>query len=145
MAATGTTSDFTNPLESLHGYQLRRASNAIMADLARGLEPLGLRPTEASILLLIDANPGITQSEIGRLLGIKRANMVPLSAALERRGLIRREQMDGRSHGLLTTAEGAATCDAARRIIEDHEQRSFSHFSPDQLASLVAALRAIRA
>ena len=59
-----------DPLKAYPGYQLRRASGAQMAVLARRLAVLELRPTEATVLRLIDANPGIKQSAIGRLLEI---------------------------------------------------------------------------
>jgi hypothetical protein len=38
------------------------------------------------------ANPGAIQTELGRALGVKRANMVPLIAGLEGRGLVQRRQ-----------------------------------------------------
>ncbi len=90
----------SNPLEQLLGYQLRRASQAMMADLGAELAELELRVTEMSVLLVIDENPDITQSEIGRVLAIQRANMVPLTTQLERRGLIRRGATIGRAQAL---------------------------------------------
>ena len=77
-----------DPLKDYPGYALRRASAASMARLAQRLEPLGLRPAEATVLMVIGANPGITQSEVGRLLEIASANMAPLTSRLGRRGLI---------------------------------------------------------
>ena len=46
------------------------------------------RPQGPRALLVIEANPSITESEIGRLLTIKRANMAPLAALLTSRGLV---------------------------------------------------------
>ena len=73
---------FKNPLNHHFGYQLRRASALMMADLAKSLEHFDLRTAEASILILIGANPEITQGEIGRILGIQRANMHDNSKSL---------------------------------------------------------------
>jgi DNA-binding MarR family transcriptional regulator len=75
-----------NPLEDLLGYQLRRASQAMLEDLVAALNDLDLRPTSVSALLLVGANPGITQSRIGQILAIERANMVPMTANLTRHG-----------------------------------------------------------
>ena len=47
-------------------------------------------PVEASILFVIGSQPGITQSDIGKVLGILRANMTPLVAALITQGLVER-------------------------------------------------------
>jgi DNA-binding MarR family transcriptional regulator len=134
-----------NPLESLVGYQLRRTSAGLMSELALDLNALGLSPTEASVLLLIAANPRVTQSDIGRSLGIKRANMAPLAAALELRGLLSRERVDGRSHGLVVTAEGAALGARARAAMDAHDSRLLGRLSGAARDGLMVALAALRA
>jgi len=111
-----------NPFDSHLGYLLRRASNAVIGELAQRLDTIGLKVSEASILLLIERNPRITQSDLGRMLGIKRANMVPLAAGLESRGLVTREPVDGRSHGLVLTAAGNIAFAEASRIMAEQER-----------------------
>jgi DNA-binding MarR family transcriptional regulator len=133
-----------NPLEQLLGYQLRRASSAMMGELARGLARLELRPSEASVLLLIGANPGITQSELGRVLGIKRANMAPLSAALERRDLILRTRVDGRSQGLSLTEKGEEASAGALAEMQAHDRRYFGGEAGEELRRLSAVLDLLR-
>jgi DNA-binding MarR family transcriptional regulator len=113
-----------DPLKRFPGYVLRRASNAAMAEIARSVAPLGLRPVEASLLVVVDAQPGSSQSDVGRVLGIKRANMTPLVAGLERRALVRRQKVDGRSRALVLTPKGAAAAQKARDAFEGCE-RSF--------------------
>ncbi len=134
-----------DPLAGLIGYQLRRASVVMMADLAEALAPHGLRPGEVTALLTIAANPAITQSELGRHLGIKRANMAPLAATLAARGLIDRTPVDGRSHGLTLTAAGAALADRARAAVAVHEARFAAALGDQPPGPLIAALAAIRA
>ncbi|GAA3711589.1 MarR family transcriptional regulator [Sphingomonas cynarae] len=111
-----------NPFGGHLGYLLRRASNAIIGELAQRLDAIGLKVSEASILLLIDHNPRITQSDLGRMLGIKRANMVPLAAGLESRGFVTREPVNGRSHGLILTETGKAACTNAQEIMAEQER-----------------------
>jgi DNA-binding MarR family transcriptional regulator len=132
-----------NPLNTLLGYRLRRVSNTLMADLARDLRELGLKPGEASVLLLVRANSGITQSEIGRMLDIQRANMTPLTAQLDSRGLIGRERVDGRSHGLAVTPEGEKLCRAVRIAMERHDARFQALLSGKARSGLLAALEAL--
>ena len=71
-----------DPLIDLPGYVLRRASSAMMAALAREMEGLGLRSVEATILQILQQQPGLTQSALGRILDIQRANMTPIAARL---------------------------------------------------------------
>ena len=124
-----------DPLKDLPGYALRRVSAAIMAQLAARLSRLDLRPTEATVLLVIGANPGVIQSEVGRLLGIASANMAPLVARLTDRGLIVREAVDGRSQGLTLSEAGRRITHKAKSIMDDLE----SHL----LARIPAAERAV--
>jgi DNA-binding MarR family transcriptional regulator len=120
---------FANPLDTHLGYQLRRASNALMSGLSRKLAAVEVTPAEASVLIVISANGGITQSELGRQLGIKRANMVPLTSALELRGLVARSPAEGRSVDLKTTSKGRTTAAAAERIMLENDRALFGHMS----------------
>ena len=117
---TGTLST-DDPLLSLTGYVLRRASLASQAKLGQRLAPLELRPYEATLLLLVEASPGVTQSEAGRLLDIQRANMVPVVARLVARGLIQRKPVDGRSQGLWVTRSGQSLMQKVQRIVATDE------------------------
>ena len=110
-------------LESLLGYQIRRASAAILADLAQSLAGLDLKITEASVMILIEERPDATQSDLGRMLGIQRANMAPLAATLTERGLIERTRADGRSQGLRLTDRGSDLVEAVRGRIIEHDAR----------------------
>jgi DNA-binding MarR family transcriptional regulator len=110
-----------DPLTKLPGYVLRRASSATVAELNQRLQPLDLRHAEAACLLLIDDSPGLTQSEIGRLLEIQRSNMVPFVLRLESRGLVQRKKVDGRSQGLILTAIGRSVLVKASKIVEAYE------------------------
>src|SRR5882762_7651694 len=105
-----------DPLRDFPGYALRRASVATMQTLARRLTELDLRPTETSVLLVIESNPNITQSEIGRMLDIAGANMAPLISRLEKRELVQRQPVDGRSHGLALTSRGRALNVRAKKV-----------------------------
>lgn len=131
----------SDPFAPLLGYQLRRLSLAVMADLAEGLQPLRLRPAEATVLLRIAANPGITQSEVGRLLAIKRANMAPLIAGLEARGLLCRAPVDGRSQALTLTDAGAALARDAYAEMEANEARCFPTLPAEGRLRLAEQLR----
>lgn len=130
-----------DPLTSFPGYLLRRASAASLAKLNGQLEELGINHADAALLLMIHANPGATQSEIGRSLGVQRANMVPLMARNDRRGWLLREQVDGRSQGLFLSLEGEAATRRARAIIERYEKELLERVPPDLRPHIVPILR----
>ena len=130
-----------DPVASHLGYLMRRASAAMMARLGNALAPLGLRPVEATILLLIAANPGCSQSDIGRQLGIKRANMVPLMAGLSAKRLIDKSMGDGRTYALSLTEAGEQARIAAERVMAELENRHSALLESPQAEALKAALR----
>jgi DNA-binding MarR family transcriptional regulator len=133
----------SDPFAQLLGYHLRRLSVLAMNDLTQALAPLGLKPADASVLFAVAAHADITQSDIGRLLGIRRANMTPLIAALERRGLVDRKPVDGRSQGLGLAAKGQAICRQAQSITRRHEERLFGSIPVAERGRLIAQLRAL--
>lgn len=134
-----------DPLRDLPGYLLRRVSVDLMARLAARLATLDLRPAEATVLIVIGANPGVTQSEIGRLLDIATANMTPLAARLTGRELIVRERVDGRSHGVKLSESGRRLTQRARHIMEQFEAELLERLPTSQRASFLSALRALAA
>ena len=125
-----------DPLVNLAGYLLRRASTAALAELNQRLAPLSLRHAEVAMLMLIEASPGITQSQAGRVLDIQRANMVPFVARLEESGVIRRRQVDGRSQALELTGRGRMLLARARRVVEAHEAALLGRV-PEKLRPMV--------
>ena len=110
-----------DPIASRLGYLLRRASATMMADLGEALGAVGLRPVEGTILILVGANPGCIQSELGRALGIKRANMVPLIAGLTAQNYLEKSPVDGRSFALSLTPRGEEARARVVGIMDAHE------------------------
>ncbi len=100
---------------------MRRAASAMLAHLSEGLSDLGLRYTEASVLLMIEANPGLKQRDIGQVLGIKSANMAPLIGVLSKRNYIERKPLDGRSQGLYLSEQGKRVMVDIWQCVEGNE------------------------
>lgn len=132
-----------DPLSQLPGYVLRRASIATMGRLHDHLAAHDLRATEASLIMLIGDRKSITQSEAGRVLGIKRANMAPLTAKLEARSLLTRTQMDGRSQGLVLTKAGLAILLQVRSAVARHEKETIARVPEELRRYVIPILTAI--
>jgi DNA-binding MarR family transcriptional regulator len=133
----------TDILRPRPGYALRRAANAMMAELSRRLAAIDLRIAEASVLLLIDGREDATASEIGRTLDIQRANMVPLLGRLEVAGLIERRPIDGKSQAVLLTALGRERRAEADAITATFEDDLLARIAPEHRDHLVPALSAL--
>jgi DNA-binding MarR family transcriptional regulator len=132
-----------DPLRNFPGYSLRRASLTEIGELAHRLARLRLRPTEASVLVVIDANPGITQSEVGRVLEIALPNMTTLTARLINRDLIVRERVDGRSQGLSLSSVGRQLTKKAQQAMTEHEASLLAKIPPAYHKAFLMALLAL--
>lgn len=129
-------------LDPLVGYHLRRAFGAFVSDFAAAVEGTGMRQVLVAILAVVAANPEINQGAVGRMLGIKRANMVSLINELTDAGLITREvdASDRRALALAITGSGEAMLAECLARIEAHEDRMLCGFSDAERATLIELL-----
>ena len=97
-------------VETLLGYNARRAALAVIDVFLQRMAPYKLRPVDFSVASLILHNPGITSRQLCSTLGILPPNLVGMINTLEKRGLIdkRAHPSDGRANGLHASAEGIA-------------------------------------
>ncbi len=133
----------TNPLEPYLGYHLRRISAASMASLAISLNELGIRPSESTVILFIKTNPGVRQTLIGKYLGIRRANMAPLIAVLESKGLCRKKVLDGRSSGIQLTRAGIRCATRIEQKIQENEERCFGQLNDQERKTLMRIVNSL--
>ena len=112
-------------LSGFVGYALRRAQAVVFSDLSEALSALKLRPVQYSVLVLIDQNPGTSQSCVSTALGIQKANFVAIIADLVARGLVRRQRskLDGRTYSLGLTPAGKSMLSQAAELQSAHEAR----------------------
>jgi DNA-binding MarR family transcriptional regulator len=130
------------PLSGYVGYALRRAQGVIFADFNHALAELDLRPAQFAVLLMIDQNPGASQSSVSAALGIQKANFVALIADLEQRGLVRRRRShtDGRTYSLGLTPRGRAQLQRAAELQSVHEARVIAQIGREGREQLLALL-----
>ena len=132
-------------LPQLIGYRLRVAQQAVFRDFA-AQRRRGSRPGRAGMLLLIEANPGVTQGRLAEAVKLDRSTMVGVVDSLEERGLIeRRRGDDRRTNGLWLTRAGRALAARLQRRIEQHEDRVAARLSGAERAQLLALLEKLAA
>jgi DNA-binding MarR family transcriptional regulator len=126
-------------LPTLLGYRLRLAQQAVFRDFASSVAELS--PGRVGILLLLEANPGVTQSRLAQAVSLDRSTMVGVVDMLESRRLIeRRRGEDRRTNGLWLTDEGRALVGRLKRRIQAHERRVAARLSAQERAQLLALL-----
>ncbi|MGQ0511263.1 MAG: MarR family winged helix-turn-helix transcriptional regulator [Betaproteobacteria bacterium] len=126
-------------LPELLGYRLRLAQQAAFRDFAASVQ--GLSPGRVGLLILIDANPGVTQSRLAEAVRRDRSTMVGVIDLLEAKGLVeRRRGYDRRTNGLWLTRPGRQLLARALRRIAEHERRIAARLSAAERNRLLKLL-----
>lgn len=135
----------TSYLQSLLGYNARRAALTIIELFLERMAKFGLRPVDFSVMSTIHHNPGVTSRQLCAALSLLPPNLVGLIQSLEARGLIRRvpHPTDGRAMGLHPTPEGAALMVQAEQAATDLEIEKSSRLTATQRKTLLELLQKI--
>lgn len=124
-------------LRDLLGYHLRRASLRDVAGLAAVLGN-DIKLVPFTVVCMVHEFPGITAAEIGRRLSLQRANLAPLLADLDSRGLIERQPdyRDHRIQRLFLTEQGTRALAEWRDRVLAHEEENFRALTLDERETL---------
>jgi DNA-binding MarR family transcriptional regulator len=125
------------------GYFVRRFQIWIFQDFMRTLKGTRIRPAQYSVLVLIGANPGLSQAELADTLGIERARLVRLLDELERRGWAVRvaSTTDRRSHALFLTPDGRKGLERIDALVARHESHVVERLGAARRKSLIKMLK----
>ena len=132
-------------LQTLMGYNARRAALSIIELFLERLAPYGLKPVDFSVMSTIGHNPGVTSRQLCATLNLLPPNLVGLIQSLESRGLIERKPHphDGRAVGLHATPKGQALMAQAERTATELEIEKTAKLTPAQRKTLLALLQKI--
>ena len=135
----------TSYLQTLMGYNARRAALSIIELFLERLAPYGLKPVDFSVMSTICHNPGVTSRQLCATLNLLPPNLVGLIQSLESRGLIERKPHphDGRAVGLHATPKGQALMVQAEQTATDLEVEKTAKLTPAQRKTLLALLQKI--
>lgn len=135
----------TSYLESLVGYNARRATLVIMEAFFRQMAVYGLRPADFSVLSLIAHNPGVTSRQLCTTLNIQPPNLVGMINQLQKRELITRRPHphDGRAMGLHLTPAGRKLVKQAEVTAAELEDQATARLSTNERKTLMQLLRKI--
>jgi len=135
----------TSYLETLLGYNARRAALSVIAVFLRRMAPFGLRPVDFSVLTLIAHNPGVTSRQLCAELDILPPNLVGMIKSLDKRGLIVRKPhpSDRRAQGLHLSAEGKRLQKQAQTTATRLEHDVSHALTPAELETLNTLLRKV--
>lgn len=132
-------------LQSLLGYNARRASLAIIEQFHVDMANFDLRPVDFSVLSLIRHNPGTTSRQLCQALNILPPNMVVFLKNFEKRQLVDRapHPTDGRAMGLTLTESGETLMQAAEETAMNSGLHATSALTESERQTLSRLLQKI--
>jgi DNA-binding MarR family transcriptional regulator len=135
----------TSYLETLIGYNARRAALAVIGLFLERMAVYDLKPVDFSVMSVVAHNPGVTSRQLCAALNILPPNLVGLVQSLESRGLLERcpHPHDGRAMGLHPTEKGQQLMKNAEATASELEMDIGSKLTPHQAQTLVSLLQKI--
>ncbi len=132
-------------LPRLVGFNLRFAQVSVFQHFTAKLGTYGISAPQFGALLLIESNPGISQSSVAEALRFDRSTLVQIIDRLEHRDLVVREASvrDRRSHALKLTDQGATLLITLKALAREHEDEMLRGLEDGERDTLIRLLERI--
>jgi MarR family transcriptional regulator, lower aerobic nicotinate degradation pathway regulator len=136
-------------LRDYTGFLLRRVANASFDRFSHVAGEYGLHPMHFGMLVIVDADGPVSQTELVRRTGVDASTMVARIDALEAQGLVARQRSseDRRSNEVTLTPEGKRVLEEVRTRAAEVGDEIFGALTTDErkqlhelLAKVVASL-----
>ena len=116
---------YYDDLDQHLGYVLRRAQLAGFEAFRQAAAGADISPARYTAMVIVHANPGLTQSALGAALGTARSGAMMVVNWLEARGLAERRNRpeDARSWGLYLTPRGETRLRDLKRRVRANDAR----------------------
>ncbi len=140
--ASATSADDLLPFETSFGYQIRQTNRLVSRYLQQKIAPYGLTLGMWYFLRALWNEDGLTQRELSVIVGTMEPTTLTAIRAMERAGLVRREQNkdDRRKLNIYLTERGHALkpqlLPLAKAVVDD----AVSGFSEDERAAFLRYL-----
>jgi DNA-binding MarR family transcriptional regulator len=124
------------------GPHLRLLRNVMTSRILAALSPFGLPSGALSMLALIDANPGCSQTDLARQTGVTKSAVVAILDELERQELAERATAKGdrRRNELTLTPKGRKQLAEMQLVAAAQEEPIVAALSAEERATLIELL-----
>jgi len=132
-------------LQDYLGLALYRALTALRRDFTVALADSGVRPVAFNVLVLVGANPGITQARLAGALSLDKGTLTNLIKDFEQRGWVESavRSDDRRSKGVFLSPEGVRALLPLKSAVKSHMQGVDGIFTDSERQQLLELLRRI--
>lgn len=110
-------------LDSVLGLHIGTVNTLFVTRLEKQLDPLNVTPKQVAILWLVNANPGVKQTDLSKFFQIERPTVHQFVRQLMKNGFVinKPSELDRRAGGLWLTDAGREVLTISRAAIVEHE------------------------
>ncbi len=129
-------------LPEMLGYQLRRAQVTIFGTFLKRLQEQDITPGLFGLLVLIGANPGLSQTALANAVGTNRSLMVGMIDRLETSGLIirRNSPVDTRTQAIYPSRKGQVMIARLKNVVREQEKKATAPLTDAERQTLLRLL-----
>ncbi|MFN3456097.1 MAG: MarR family winged helix-turn-helix transcriptional regulator [Novosphingobium sp.] len=129
-------------LDSVLGLHIGTVNTLFVTRLEKRLDPMSVTPKQVAILWLVNANPGVKQTDLSKFFQIERPTVHQFVRQLIKNGYLLNEpsKLDRRAGGLWLTDEGRDVLGRARLAIAEHETELTSSLTAREKSELFRIL-----
>jgi DNA-binding MarR family transcriptional regulator len=133
-------------LSRMAGFNMRMLDLRLTKAFSERIVQTGLTPAAATVVLVIESNPGIPLGKLADSLLVKRPNMTKLVKRLEARSLVRRSSdvNDKRSISLVLTAGGQRQATKLRALQAAADASALAALKPTERSQFVQFVTRLR-
>jgi DNA-binding MarR family transcriptional regulator len=130
-------------LDRSPSHLLHRALQLALDIYTAETGPVSLTQRQYAVLSAVEAQEGLTQTDLVRATGIDRSTLADMAARLIAKGYLVRERstVDARANAVTLTEEGRAVLAAARPRVDSADQRILELLGAKKREAFVDALR----
>lgn len=123
-------------------FLLGQLGNIVVKGTRESMAGYTLHPRQYVILLILDAEPGLSQQTLSDRILVHRSAMVGLIDELEQQGYVRRERKadNRREHALVLTDEGKAVLGTLTGLSEEYNRQFLAPLTASEGKQLLKLL-----
>ena len=132
-------------LWNLSSYLIRLIQIGSYKQFETKTQGFGSAPRYYGLLRIVEANPGLPQTQLARMIHLDRSSVVPILEKLENEGVVvrRNSENDKRIRRIFITERGRGVLADLKNLVEKHEVELVSSLAAAERKTLVRLLQKV--
>jgi len=122
------------------GFKVNIAANLLNTAFNQELQIYNIAIEQRATLEIIESKENVTQTEIAQILGKNKTTISRTLKTLEKKGLIKKEEVDKRTYNIKLTKDGEDVLEKSSETVQKFREKITSNLSKDEINHLSISL-----